>query len=114
MLNVNLPPYCHVFLPYITSSNIKWSIKESTTRARMHHVVIIVINYMLTFCYSMMSHATIILCYHASMLTLHSSLVLHAHWLLCWGTTFGTKDLRTLLRWISAFIMIYYYLINKF
>ena len=31
-----------------------------------------------------------------------------------WDTTFGTKDLRTMLHWISAFIMIYYYLINKF
>jgi hypothetical protein len=31
-----------------------------------------------------------------------------------WDTTFGTKDLRTLLHWIPAFIMIYYYLINKF
>jgi hypothetical protein len=31
-----------------------------------------------------------------------------------WGTTFGTKDLRTLSQWISAFITIYYYLINKF
>ena len=31
-----------------------------------------------------------------------------------WGTTFGTKDLRTMSHWISAFIMIYYYLINKF
>ena len=30
------------------------------------------------------------------------------------GTTFGTKDLRTMSHWISAFIMIYYYLINKF
>ena len=31
-----------------------------------------------------------------------------------WGTTFGTKDLRTMSHWISVFIMIYYYLINKF
>ena len=31
-----------------------------------------------------------------------------------WGTTFGTKDLRTMSQWISAFIMIYHYLINKF
>ena len=30
-----------------------------------------------------------------------------------WGTTFGTKDLRTMLQWILAFIMIYYNLINK-
>ena len=29
------------------------------------------------------------------------------------GTTFETKDLRTKLHWISKFIMIYYYLINK-
>ena len=31
-----------------------------------------------------------------------------------WGTTFRTKDLRTTSHWISAFIMDYYYLINKF
>ena len=31
-----------------------------------------------------------------------------------WATTFGTKELRTMSHWISAFIMIYYYLINKF
>ena len=31
-----------------------------------------------------------------------------------WGTTVGTKDLRTLSHCISAFIMIYYYLINQF
>jgi len=31
-----------------------------------------------------------------------------------WGTTFGTKDLRTMSHWISAFIMIYYYSISKF
>ena len=31
-----------------------------------------------------------------------------------WGTTFGTKELRTMSHWILAFIMIYYYLINKF
>ena len=30
-----------------------------------------------------------------------------------WGTTFGTKDLRTMSQWISTFIMIYYYLISK-
>ena len=31
-----------------------------------------------------------------------------------WGTTFKTKDLRTMSHWISVFIRIYYYLINKF
>ena len=30
------------------------------------------------------------------------------------GTTFGTKDSRTMSHWISAFITIYYYLINSF
>ena len=29
-----------------------------------------------------------------------------------WGATFGTKKLRTMSHWISAFIMIKYYLIN--
>ena len=31
-----------------------------------------------------------------------------------WGTTFGTKELRTMSHWISMFIIIYYYLINIF
>ena len=31
-----------------------------------------------------------------------------------WGTTFKTKDLRTLSHWISAFIMIPIILINQF
>ena len=31
-----------------------------------------------------------------------------------WGTTFGTKELRTMSHWISALIRIYYYLTNKF
>ena len=31
-----------------------------------------------------------------------------------WGTTFGTKELRIMSHWISTFIMIYDYLINKF
>ena len=31
-----------------------------------------------------------------------------------WGTTFGTKDFRTLSHWISVFIMISYYSISQF
>jgi hypothetical protein len=31
-----------------------------------------------------------------------------------WGTTFGTKDLRTMSHWVSEFITIYSYLINRF
>ena len=49
-----------------------------------HHVVIIVtttIIAMLTLCYSIMSHATLILYHHASMLTLYTSLIPHALWL---------------------------------
>ena len=37
----------------------------------------IVIVVMLTFCYFIMPHATLILFYHASMLTLHNSLISH-------------------------------------
>ena len=50
----------------------------------MHHVVIIVISVsvaMLTLCYSIVSRATLLLLYHASMLTLHSSFMSHALWL---------------------------------
>ena len=45
---------------------------------RTHHVIIIamiIVHAMLTLCYFIMSHATLILYYHTSMLTLHTSLI---------------------------------------
>ena len=47
----------------------------------MHHVVIVVIIAMLTLCYSIMSHAALIIFYRAFMLTLHKSLIPRALWL---------------------------------
>ena len=50
----------------------------------MHHVVIIVIIVivaMLTLRYSIMSHATLFIFYHASILKLHNSLISCALWL---------------------------------
>ena len=47
----------------------------------MHHVVIIIMIVMLTMCYSVLSHATLILYYHASMLTLHTFIISNVLWL---------------------------------
>ena len=47
----------------------------------MHHVIIIVIIVVLTLFRSIMSHATLILYYHASMLTLWTPLRSRALWL---------------------------------
>ena len=58
--------------------------KEFKPHTHMHYVVIIVIIAiiaMLTLCYSIMSHATLILFYHAPMLTLSKSLISHIFWL---------------------------------
>ena len=49
--------------------------KEFKPHARVHHDVVIVIIVVLTLCCSMMSHATLILYYHASVLTLQNSLI---------------------------------------
>ena len=57
---------------------LKWTITEFQPHARMHHVVIIA---MLISCYFIMSHATLIIFYHASMWTLHNSLTSRALWL---------------------------------
>jgi hypothetical protein len=70
---------------------LKQSTKEYKPHARMHHVlivVIIVIIAMLTLCYSIMSHTTLILLSfyffifdQESMLTLQNSLISHELWL---------------------------------
>ena len=70
MLSLNLPPCCHGFLPYITGLVLKWSAKEFKPNAHMHHVVIIIFT-KLTLCYSIISHATLLLYHHTPMLTLH-------------------------------------------
>jgi hypothetical protein len=65
-LIVIFPPIYHIFRHYpLEKSNYTYT----------HRIVIIVIIVVLTLCYSMMSHATLILYYHASMLTLQTSLV---------------------------------------
>ena len=50
----------------------------------MHHVVIVIFVFivaMLILCYSIMSHATLVLFNHAFMLALHKSLISRALWL---------------------------------
>ena len=66
-VRLNLPSCYHISL----------TIKEFKTHARTHHVALIVINALSTLCYSTMPHAPLILCYHASMLTLQTSLKSH-------------------------------------
>jgi hypothetical protein len=69
-------------------SHISWvltlmkSTKEFKPHARTNHIVIFVIIAMLILYNSMTSHATIILYHHTSMLTLQTSLISHALWLL--------------------------------
>ena len=65
-------------------SPLNYTTKEFKPHARTHHVIIIVIIVtiaMLTLCYTIMSHATLVLFYHVSMLTLHNSLISRALWL---------------------------------
>jgi hypothetical protein len=80
---LNLPP-CYYTFPshiYIMRFDTKIIHQKIQPHTCMHHVVIITIIAMLTLCYSKMSHATLILYYHASMLTLHISLTFRALWL---------------------------------
>jgi hypothetical protein len=78
--SLNFPPCCHISPPYIMGFHNK----EFKPHDRTHHdviIVIIVIIVMLTLCYSKMSHATLILYYHAFMLTLHTFFISHELWL---------------------------------
>ena len=52
--------------------------KNSNQKFATHHIVVVVIVVMSTSWYSTMSHATLILYYHASMLTSSTSLISHA------------------------------------
>ena len=64
-------------MPWVLT--IQYSTKEFKPHTRTHHVVIIVlvvIIAMLTLCYSITSHVTLILFYHAFMLILHNSLII--------------------------------------
>ena len=60
---------------------MKQPIKEFKPHACTHHIVITIIIAMSTLCYSIMPHTTLILYYHASMLTLHTSFISRALWL---------------------------------
>ena len=44
MQSLNLPPCCHITLPYIMRFDFKISTKEFKPHVHMHHVVIIVIS----------------------------------------------------------------------
>ena len=79
----NLPLCCHISLTYTSwvLTSKESSKRTQTTHTRMHHVVVIVIiisTATLTLCYSIMSHATLTLYYHASMLILQTSLISRA------------------------------------
>ena len=76
-----IPSCRHISLPYITIFAIKIVIYEFKPHDCMHHVLIIVIISMLTLCYFIISHATLIIYYQAFMLTLHTSLISCALWL---------------------------------
>ena len=63
---------------------LKQSTKELKPQVRTHQVdiiVIIIIDAMLVLCCSTMSHATLNLYHHTSMLILYSCLKVHALWL---------------------------------
>ena len=85
VLGLKLPPCCHISLMYIMGFVIKQSTKEFKPHVRMHHIVVIVIILvivMLPMCYSTMSHVTLVLYYHASIQTLHTSFE-HFGWRSC-------------------------------
>jgi hypothetical protein len=67
---------CYTFPSHISQVlTLKEYIQEIKLHALTHHVVIIAV---FTLSYSIISHATLILYYQASMLTLRTSLILHA------------------------------------
>ena len=80
VLNLNLPPCCHISLPYMTCFNIE-SNHQRNSNHMLTHIIIIVITALLTSCYSRMSHAKLILYYRSSMLTLQTSVISCALWL---------------------------------
>ena len=68
--------YCNIdFVGFDAPNN------SNHTLTMMHHFVIVVIIATLTLCYSVMSHAKLILFYHTLMLTLQKSLISRALWL---------------------------------
>ncbi len=60
---------------FFKSNNSPKNPNHMLTHIVLSSLSFIVINPILTLCYSIMSHATLILRYHASMLTLHTSLI---------------------------------------
>jgi hypothetical protein len=67
VLNLNLPSRCQIPSHISWGLTLKVSTKGFKPHTRTHHVVIIVIIViitMLTLCYSIMSHATLIIYYH--------------------------------------------------
>ena len=79
VLSLSVTPCCQVSLPYIMGFDAPNN--SNHTLIVKHHVVIVVISATLTLCYSVMSHGTLILFYHAFMLTLHKSALSCALWL---------------------------------
>jgi hypothetical protein len=84
VLRLNLAPYCHVSSHMWHSSKPP---KNSNHTSCCHRCNVLLVIAMLTMCYSILSHATLMLFYHASMLTLHNSLMSHILWLTVKCTT---------------------------
>jgi hypothetical protein len=84
-LNLKLPPCYHISLPYTMGFDLKVIHQRNQTTClhatHCHHCHYSHFFSMLTLCYSILSHTTLVFYYHASMLTLHTSLISRALWL---------------------------------
>ena len=80
VLSLNLTR-CHVSFPYIMGFDITINHQRIQTTSSHALLVIVVIIAMLTLCYSIISHTTLILFYQTSMLALQNSLISRALWL---------------------------------
>ena len=82
VLSWNLPPRCHISLPHTHTlwHQSKPPNDSNHKLARTRHIAIIVNTATQTSCYSAMSHGTLIIYDHTSMLALHTSLISRALW----------------------------------
>jgi len=78
VLNLNVPR-CHIFLPFIRGLDSEVILQRiQATRSHALHFHYCNVDFVF---FSIISHATLVLYYHASMLTLHTSLISRALWL---------------------------------
>ena len=83
----NLTPCCHVSLPYIVDFDIKVNHQRIQSTHLHTRITLSLLSFLpflqcWTLCHSIMSHATLILFHHVSMLTLRISLMSRALWFL--------------------------------